>query len=111
MEELTSYIKEAPEAVLTLLDYDITTGTLPIQITDIENVEGDIMAVNVAVWTEEGQADLQWMQAAPNENGEYVMDINIASFGYRTENYHIDVYAVPENGKTVFLTGTTAAID
>lgn len=111
MEELTSYIKEAPEALLTLLDYDHITGTQPIQITDIENVEGDIMAVNVAVWTEEGQTDLQWMQAAPNEEGEYVMDINIASFGYRTENYHIDVYAVTENGKAVFLTGTTAAIE
>ncbi len=110
MEDLSSYIKPAPEAVITLQDYDDTTGIASILITDIQNVEEDIVAMNVAVWTEEEQADIQWMQAALNEDGDYTMDINIASFGYHLDNYHIDVYAVLDNGKMVFLTGTTAEI-
>lgn len=111
MEDLSSYIKEAPEALITLQDYDYMTGIQPILITDIKNVEENIVAMNVAVWTQEGQTDIQWMQAKLNEDGEYAMDINIASFGYRLENYHIDVYAVLDSGKMVFLTGTTAEIE
>lgn len=125
MEDLTSYIKKEPEepevpeepeeklptALITVSDYDELTGTLPIFITDIQNVQGNIMAVNVAVWTEDDQSDLQWMQAAQNEEGGYAMDINISSFGYKTENYHIDVYAVLEDGSMLFLAGILAEIE
>lgn len=122
MEELTSYIKKEPEepaepevklptALITVSDYDEMTGTLPILITDIQNVLADIMAVNVAVWTADDQSDLQWMQAAQNEEDEYAMNIYISSFGYETENYHIDVYAVLEDGSMLFLTGTKAEIE
>lgn len=122
MEELTSYIKKepeepevpevkVPEALLTLEDYDYTTGILPIRITDVQNLQEDIMAMNVAVWTMDDQSDLQWMQATPDLEGGYTMDINISSFGYRTENYRIDVYAVLEGGTMVFLTGISTEIE
>lgn len=111
MEDLSSYIKDPPEALITLLDFDEVTGIQPIRITDIKNVEANIRAMNVAVWTQADQADIQWMQASLNEDGEYVMDINIANFGYRTENYHMDAYTVLDNGRTVFLTGIITAIE
>lgn len=111
MEELTSYINlDLPEAEIVLRDYDPVTGIQPIVITDIKNVRGNIRALNVAVWTLDDQTDLQWMQAAQNPDGDYTMDINISSFGNRTENYNIHVYTVLENGSTEFLTDTTTKI-
>lgn len=111
MEDLSSYIKDPPEALITLLDFDEVTGIQPIRITDIKNVEEDIRVMNVAVWTMEDQSDLQWMQASLNEDGDYAMDINIANFGYRTENYSIDAYAVLESGESIFLTSIRIAIE
>lgn len=111
MEDLSSYIKDPPEALLTLLDYDEETGIQPIRITDIKNVEEDIRVMNVAVWTMGDQSDLQWMQASLNEDGDYAMDINIANFGYRTENYSIDAYAVLESGESIFLASIRTAIE
>lgn len=126
MEELTSYIAveeeepiehietieetEAPEALITVGDYDETAAVLPVQISDIRNVQGEVMAVNVAVWTEEDQSDLQWMQALRNEEGNYVMDIGIGNFGYKTGLYHIDVYGVLGDGSMVLLGGVREEI-
>lgn len=120
MEELTSYIEveeeepeepeeipeeQIPEALITVGGYDEMTAVLPVLISDIQNVQGDIMAMNVAVWTEEDQSDLQWMQALQNEDGDYVMDIGIGNFGYKTGEYRIDVYGVLGDGSMVFLGG------
>jgi len=112
MEDLTSYINtELPEARLLLREFDAAAGILPLVITDIKNVDQKIMGMNVAVWTLPGQEDLQWMQAAQNPEGDYTMDINIASFGYRKENYRIDVYAILEDGSSQFLTGISMEIE
>lgn len=126
MEELTSYIEaeeeepiehigtieeaKVPEALITVGDYDETAAVLPLRISDIQNVQGEVMAVNVAVWTEEDQSDLQWMQALRNEEGNYVMDIGIGNFGYKTGLYHIDVYGVLGDGSMVLLGGVREEI-
>lgn len=111
MEDIASYIiTEFPEATVIAQDYDSAAGIQPIVITDIKNVPGNIMSLNVAVWTLDGQTDLQWMQAVQNSEGDYTMDINITSFGSRMENYHIHVYAVLEDGSMELLTGTTMEI-
>lgn len=111
MEDIASYIiTEFPEATVIARDYDSAAGIQPIVITDIKNVPGNIMSLNVAVWTLDGQTDLQWMQAVQNSEGDYTMDINITSFGSRMENYHIHVYAVLEDGSMELLTGTTMEI-
>ena len=107
----SSYINlDLPEAEIILQDYDPVTGIQPIVITDIKNVQGNIRALNIAVWTLDGQTDLQWMQAVQNPDGDYTMDINISSFGSRMENYNIHVYTVLENGSTKFLTSTITEI-
>lgn len=122
MEELTSYIKavpkpeeapqaEVPEATITVAEYDSMMGILPITISDIRNINEEIVAMNVAVWAEDDQSDLQWMQAGQNEEGNYVMDISIANFGYKTGEYHIDVYAVLDDGNMALLGGVLEEIE
>lgn len=112
MEDLGSYINtELPEAKLLLRHFDPAAGILPIVITDIKNLDQNVVGMNVAVWTLPGQEDLQWMQAVQNPEGDYVMDIDIASFDYRKENYRIDVYAILEDGSSQFLTGISTEIE
>ena len=55
-------------------------------------------AINVAVWTEDDQSDLQWMQAEPQEDGTFWMNIDVPGFNYKTGVYHIDVYLVDSDG-------------
>lgn len=123
MEKLTSYIKveevgqvetveeKVPEALVTVGEYDGTAAVLPVLISDIRNVQGEIVAMNVAVWTAEDQSDLQWSQAWKNEEGNYVLDISIANFGYQTGKYHIDVYGVQGDGSMVMLGGVVEEVN
>lgn len=113
MNQLTSYIDpdRRPEAQITVGDYDEMTAVLPITISDIQNVQGRLRALNVAVWTKEDQSDLQWMQAQENEDREYVMNIGIGNFGYETAEYNIHVYGVLTNGSMVMLGGVEEQIE
>ena len=113
MDELTSYIDpdRRPEALITLGEYDEIQAVLPIQISDIQNVQGKLRALNVAVWTEADQSDLQWMQAHENEDGDYAAEIAIGKFGYKSAKYNIHVYGVPTNGSMVMLGGVETEIE
>lgn len=90
--------EEGPKAVLTLGEYDYTIGYLPLTITEIDDKGKGISAINVAVWVADDQSDIQWMQAVPQEDGSYVMDINIPDFDYKTGDYKVDAYMVDGEG-------------
>lgn len=113
MDELTSYIDSdlRPSAKVTVGDYDEIADTLPIVVSDIQDVQGNLRAVNVAVWTKEDQSDLQWMQAQENEDGDYVMNIGIGNFGYETAEYNIHVYGVMTDGSMIILGGVEEQIE
>lgn len=95
--------EQSASAVISVLDYNYEVGALPVLVTDIKNVSDTVATVNVAVWTEEDQSDLQWMQADQMEDGSYIMNINVPNFDYKTGDYHIDVYAVFEDGSQTIL--------
>lgn len=113
MDELTSYIDpdRKPEALITVGEHDEMTDVLPIMVSDIQNVQGRLRALNVAVWTKEDQSDLQWMQAHENEEGDYMLDIGIGNFGYESAEYNIHVYGVLTNGSMVMLGGVEEEIE
>lgn len=89
---------EQPSAVLTVGEYDYTVGYLPLYITEIDDKEKGIGGINVAVWVNEDQSDIQWMQAQPQEDGSFLMNIDVPNFNYKTGNYKIDAYLVDNNG-------------
>ena len=95
--------EDIPSAEIAVLDYNYEIGALPVLITNIQNVPGGIVAVNVAVWTNDDQSDLQWMQAVQQEDESYIMNIDVPNFDYKTGDYHVDVYAVMEDGEQTML--------
>lgn len=110
-EELLKREGKLPTANVVAGTYDFTTALLPLNITDIQNLCDDAHSVAVAVWVAEDQSDLQWMPAIVMEDGNYYVDINVASFGYKTGGYKIDVYAIHDDGTQQFIGGTVGYVE
>lgn len=86
--------------------YESDTGALPVRVSDIKNLSADVSHVMVAVWTNEDQSDLQWIQMEMQEDGSYYARINVPNFGYKEGEYRIHVYVVDENGEQ-YMVGET----
>ena len=99
-----------PTALVTVYEYDSMSGQLPVQISEINDAEKVIGTVNVAVWTEEDQSDLQWMQAEQQEDGTFWMNIDVPEFNYKTGEYHIDVYLVDADGNQNIIGSTIGVV-
>ncbi len=87
-----------PTALVTVYEYDSMSGQLPVQISEINDAGKGVGTINVAVWTEPDQADLQWMQAEAQGDGTFWMNIDVPGFNYKTGDYYIDVYLVDADG-------------
>ncbi|MFR5582700.1 MAG: GBS Bsp-like repeat-containing protein [[Clostridium] scindens] len=78
--------------------YNFESGTFQVAVSDILNVQNNIEAVMLAVWTNEDQSDLQWIQMERKEEGEYCASINIPNFNYKVGEYFVDAYVVDGEG-------------
>ena len=116
MEELTSMINEnaselliregrAPTATVTAQAYSYVEGRLPVKVTDLQNADTGVSAVNIAVWTKEDKSDQQWIQAVLQADGTYLCNINVANFGFKTGIYNIEAYLIDNSG-TQYLLGS-----
>lgn len=110
-ELLLSREGKLPTAEVRLDEYRYETGLLPVTVAEIENITEKIESVTAAVWTDEAQRDLQWIQMELGEDGNYHMNISIPSFGYKTGNYYIDVYVVNSLGDQCKVGGTVGVIE
>lgn len=119
MEEFTADIvveepepaKDGPTAVLALEEYDYMVGFLPLYIREIDDKGYGISAVNVAVWVDDDQSDVQWMQAVAQEDGSYLMNINVPNFDFKTGDYKIKAYLVDQQGEQHELGGIVGHVE
>lgn len=65
----------------------------------------------IAVWMEEDQSDMQWIQAEQDEEGRYNANINISNFGYKEGEYQIHAYVVDEDGEQYLVGKTTGTVN
>ena len=92
-----------PTATVQVGTYSYTQGLLPVTVIDIENVEAGVQSIQIAVWTQEDQSDLQWIQLENMGDGSYSGNVNVAASGYRTGEYQIHAYVVDGNGEQSVL--------
>ena len=122
MDELTADIDEdnvelriregtAPTALATAMPYDYTTGVLSVVISDFQNTEDGISGITAAVWTEEDQSDLQWVQAEVQSDGTYMANVNVPNFGFATGIYYVDVYLTDDTGNQFLAASTTGYVE
>ncbi len=98
-QELLTRKGKFPTAVISIGEYTSGNAIMPVWISDFENIINSVMNVSLAVWTEEDQSDLQWIQMGMQEDGSYYVDIDISSFGYKPGEYNIHAYIVDSEGE------------
>lgn len=91
-----------PSGELWIGEYDYHTAFLPVSVSNITGEDG-IASILVAVWHEEDQSDLQWIELQQNEDETYSIDVNMANFNFVSGEYHIHAYAVMTDGRQYFL--------
>mgnify|MGYP002513054692 FL=1 len=101
-------VREGEFADITVGEYDIVTGVIPIEVRDIANIPEGVESVQMAVWTAGDQSDLQWIQMGMQEDGSYLSQINVPSFGYKSGEYRVHVYVVDRTGAQ-YLVGAVQA--
>ena len=103
--------ENAAETVNTVTyGYDPVTGNIQITIDNIQ-VDANISAVNVAVWKEEDQSDICWIQAIGQSEDTYLVDINARDYNFENGDYNIHVYAVAEDGTQIFIGNTIGTVE
>lgn len=100
-----------PSAELSIGDYDYNYSSLPISVTNISNVPGNIQSVMAAVWKEADQSDLQWVELYQLDDGSYYTDLYVADYGENPGDYNIHIYVIDEAGTSTMVNGQIKTIN
>ena len=114
IEKIAELDKDAYAATVVNVkadSYQYETGALPVSVTGINAINDDIVSVLIAVWTENEQEDLQWIQMEEQADGTYFVNINVPNFNYKTGKYHIQAYAVEDSGEQYMVGETVGIVD
>lgn len=109
--ELLAREGKTPTANVEVGAYQSASGVLPLTVTNIENIQEDIQSMMVAVWSSEDQSDLQWISLEGDEQNGYSVNIDMATFDFKTGLYNLHIYFVDSNGQQCMLAETTAVIE
>ena len=86
-------------------------GGIPVTVTDLANLPDEVQSVQIAVWTNEDQSDLQWIQLGAREDGSFGANINVANYGFKLGVYYIDAYIVDSTGTPYMIGPATGYVD
>lgn len=100
-----------PSAELSIGDYDYNYSSLPISVTNISNVPGNIQSVMAAVWKEADQSDLQWVELYQLDDGSYYTDLYVADYGENPGDYNIHIYVIDEAETPTMVNGQIKTIN
>ena len=100
-----------PTANVSAGIYQRETGCLPIEVTDITNMQNSITSMMIAVWMNDDQSDLQWIQMEMVEEGKYYANVNMANFGYLTGEYYINACVIDDTGAQYIVGGTLVSVN
>ena len=93
-----------PTGEVVIGEYQRQTGTIPLTVQQITGGE-NIQSILVAVWTNDDQSDLQWIELQMNEDSNYTTDINMKNFGFIPGDYNMHVYVITVDGEQYFMGG------
>lgn len=100
-----------PSADIQVGTYKFDKGIFEVTVSNIENMQYGVETVMLAVWTNEDQNDLQWMQMDIREDGNYHVDVSVPNFNYKEGEYFIHAYAIDERGEQYVIGDCSAIIN
>lgn len=110
-QELLIREGKTPKANIITDAIDNEIKGISVQVTDIENILNGVANVTLAVWTDESQSDLQWVQMEIQEDSSYSVVIDSSSFVYRSGEYHIQAYATDGAGDQYMVAEAVGIIE
>lgn len=103
----TSFETKAPKiGDVTTSNEKKMAGEFQVKITGIENDEL-IQKIQVPIWSEKNQGDIFWYTATKNNDGDYVVNVNISNHKYNTGIYNVHVYLTDVTGAVECVGRTT----
>lgn len=79
-------------------------GGFQVKVTGVKNSQL-VRTIQIPVWSASNQNDLVWYTAIKNQNGEYVVNVNISNHKYNCALYNIHVYMTDITGVKKFDRG------
>lgn len=101
----TTFQVEGPKGSAPVIsNVNNDTGTFDVTVSGVQAVAG-IQTVSVGIWSTSDQSDLVWYTAEKQNDGSYVVHMNIAKHQYRYGTYNVHAYVRDNNGVTVCTGG------
>ena len=86
-----------PTANVSVTNYDESSGSFDVVITDIESVSG-VDGICVPVWCSGDQSDIYWYEADEQIDGNYKVHVDPIFHNYSSGLYKIHIYIGTNNG-------------
>ena len=109
-ESLIERENDTYTADIEIDSYKTNTNSLTVKINNLKGEINDIAGIEVAVWKEENQSDLQWIHLSKKIDGGYYADINMKYFGLKKGTYNLHFYIIREDKDAAFLGAAKAEV-
>lgn len=91
-------------------DYDKELAQISIRVDNFRNINNGIQSISAAVWTNDSQDDLQWIDLTKQEDGNYAGAVDVSAFQYTAGDYNIHVYLTDDLGAKYMLGETVKVV-
>lgn len=91
--------KRKPHATMKISKSTSDEAILSVTVKKIENVTGNISQMRLALWTEDDQSDIQYIEMTQNKDGVYDTQVNINEIVEEKAECHLAPYAMLETGE------------
>ena len=98
-QELLVREGKGPKADIIVGEYEEEIGGLPVSVAEFQNIPNGVANIMVAVWKDEKQSDLQWIQMEIQEDNSYYVCIDLSNFSYQSGQYYIHAYVIDGAGE------------
>lgn len=101
--EKTTFTVEEPKVEnIKVSELKKDSGEFQVLISNVEHSEL-IQSIQVPIWSQKDQSDIVWYTAKENQNGDYVLNVNISNHNYNPAMYKIHTYLTDITGFRKFV--------
>lgn len=91
-EDVLRREEKIPGAKIKVGAYNKETFAFTVKAVKLTGIQAEPQSLEMAVWTQEDQSDLQWIPMEQYGDGKYKGRVAIEDFGGRDGNYYVEVY-------------------
>ena len=109
VDENTEALKQRHTAKIEVSAYNVKNMSVDVKVENITGDLEDVLNVKAAVWTQEDQSDLQWIEFE-SDGEDYQSEIDMNRFDLKPGTYHVHIYAETAHDEDAFLGEDTVEV-